>query len=494
MPFSSSQVFPLRLPRPDRRALRRRVVRVVTVVTRRLMGPVAWRLFRASLPAHAFARPLREVFEALGATFIKVGQLVASAPGAFGEDVADEFRACLDTGRPVPIAEVHAAVELALGAPLASAFAEFEEAPIGCASIAVVHRARLHGGRRVAVKVLRPDIEAQVATDLRLMGPLFDFLAFRVGIPEAGQLVRMLDGFREQLAEELDLRNEVRAMVHHRALLARLELPMIVVPEPLPALSGQRVLTMEYLDGIPIDDVAGIAAHGLEPRPLLEQLVRAWFITALRDGTFHGDVHAGNLLLLHDGRVGVLDWGIVGRLDAHTHQFLRRSIEGALGDASAWDDVARELIAAYGPALRDSLGLDERGLARFSRAILEPMLTKPFGEASLGSFLAAIQGKVAEAEGRPVERTGVRGALARFRRQRRLHVGVEEHGGRGTAFDRGTFLLAKQLLYFERYGKMFLRDTSLLADRALIESLLRDPVGTDEAEPPRDTMAGGRPG
>jgi ubiquinone biosynthesis protein len=271
---------------------------------------------------------------------------------------------------PVPFDEVRGMVELALGAPLASAFAEFEEAPIGSASIAVVHRARLHGGRRVAVKVLRPDIEAQVATDLRLMGPLFDFLAFRVGIPEAGQLVRQLDGFREQLAEELDLRNEARAMIHHRELLAHLGLSMIVVPEPLPALSGQCVLTMEYLDGIPIDDVAGIAAHGLEPRPLLEQLVRAWFITALRDGTFHGDVHAGNLLLLHDKRVGVLDWGIVGRLDAHTHQFLRRSIEGALGDESAWDDVARELLAAYGPALIESLGLDERTLARFSRNIL----------------------------------------------------------------------------------------------------------------------------
>jgi predicted unusual protein kinase regulating ubiquinone biosynthesis (AarF/ABC1/UbiB family) len=473
VPFSSSQVFPLRLPQPDRRALRRRVTRVATVVTRHLAAPTVRRLFGGTSGAHAFARPLREIFEALGGTFVKIGQLVASAPGAFGEEVADEFRACLDTGTPVPFDDVRNAVELALGTPLASAFAEFEEPPIGSASIAVVHRARLHGGRRVAVKVLRPGIEAQVATDLRLMGPLFEFLAFRVGIPEAGQLVRQLDGFRQQLAEELDLRNEARAMIHHRELLAHLGLSLIVVPEPLPALSGQRVLTMEYLDGIPIDDVAGIAAHGLDPRPLLEQLVRAWFITALRDGTFHGDVHAGNLLVLHDGRVGVLDWGIVGRLDPHTHQFLKRSIEGALGDASAWDDVARELLAAYGPALIESLGLDERTLARFSQGILEPMLTRPFGEASLGSFLAAIQGKVAEAEGRPVERRSLRESLARFRRQRRLHVGVEQYGGRGTAFDRGTFLLAKQLLYFERYGKMFLRDTSLLADRALIESLLR---------------------
>lgn len=465
--------FPLRFPDSDARDLRRRAARILGVAARHLAPPAARRLLGAPLPPHAFARPLRDVFEALGATFVKIGQLVASSPGAFGDTVADEFRACLDTGPIVPFAGVRAAVELALGAPLADAFATFGETPIGRASIAVVHRASLHDGRSVAVKVLRPNIEAIVATDLRLMGPLFDVLAFRVGIPEAGQLVRMLDGFREQLAEELDLRNEARAMAHHRLLVAALDLPSIVVPEPLPAYSGQRVLTMEFLDGIPIDDLPGIAALGLQPRPLMEQLVRAWFITALRDGTFHADVHAGNVLLLRDGRVGVVDWGIVGRLDPPTHRFFRRTIEGALGDESAWDDVAADLIAAYGPALREGLGLDGAQLASFSRAVLEPMLTRPFGEASLGTFLAAIQGKIAQAEGRAVESGGLRGALTKWRRHRCLHVGVERHGGRGTAFDRGTFLLAKQLLYFERYGKMFLGDTSLLADRAFIESLLR---------------------
>src|SRR6185295_1377202 len=130
-------------------------------------------------------------------------------------------------------------------------------------------------------------------------------------------------------------------------------LPQVVIPEPFPALSGPRMLTMEYLDGVPIDDVARIAELGADPRPLIEQLVRGWFITALRDGTFHADVHAGNLLLLRDGRVGVVDWGIVGRLDARTHRFLRRTIEGALGDETAWDDIAADLLAAYGPALRD---------------------------------------------------------------------------------------------------------------------------------------------
>src|SRR6185369_10057123 len=263
-----------------------RAARIVAVAARELAVPVARRALGRLAEPHAFARPLRRMFQTLGVTFVKFGQLVASSPGVFGDAVADEFRACLDTGPAVPAAEVRAAIEVTLGAPVADAFLEVDDVPIGSASIAVVHAATRRDGRRVAIKVLRPGIEAMVATDLELMGPLLDFLAFRVGVPEAGQLVRMLDGFREQLAEELDLRNEARAMEHHRRLVAELGLHKIAIPATFPELSGQRVLTMEFLDGIPIDDVAGIAALGLAPRPLLEELIRGWFITALRDGTF----------------------------------------------------------------------------------------------------------------------------------------------------------------------------------------------------------------
>lgn len=486
------RAFPLPLPSVDGRDLRRRTARIAVTAARTLTVPLVRRALVRPQSPHAFARPLRMLFEDLGVTFVKFGQLVASSPGVFGEEVADEFRSCLDTGPLVAPALVRTAVETTLGAPLGEAFASFDDAPIGRASMAVVHRATLHDGRAVAVKVLRPGIETTVATDLRLMGPLLDVLAFRVGIAEAGQLVRMLDGFREQLAEELDLRNEARAMEHHRELVRALGLDRIVVPEPLPALSGQRVLTMDFLDGVPIDDHAGIARLGLDPRPLLDELVRAWFITALRDGTFHADAHAGNILMLRDGRVGVVDWGIVGRLDEPTQHFLRRTVEGALGDASAWDDIADAFLANYGPALIEGLGMDRGGLAEFSRSIVEPMLTRPFGEVSLGKFLAAWQGDVAEAEGRVVHPPTWRQRLARLRRQRDLHVGVARHGGRGTEFDRGTFLLAKQLLYFERYGKMFLGDTSLLADRAFFVRVL-GAGRLDGSDEPRSATAAAMP-
>ena len=254
-----------------------------------------------------------------------------------------------------------------------------------------------------------------------------------------------------------------------RALLAELGVREIVVPAIHPAHSGARVLTMEFLDGVPIDDLPAIGALGLDPRPLMEAVVRAWILITVREGSFHGDVHAGNLLLLRDGRLGVLDWGIVGRLDAETHRFFRRTLDAALGDESAWADVAAQLARAYGPALREQLGLGEPELAEFVRGVMEPLLTQRFGEASLGTFLSAVQGKSAPAR---AAGSSWRARLRRLRDQRRLHADIFAHGAVGSSFDRGTFLLGKQLMYFERYGKMFMADSSLLADRAFLGELL----------------------
>src|SRR5207245_6504649 len=133
---------------------------------------------------------------------------------------------------------------------------------------------------------------------------------------------------------------------------------------------------MEFLDGVPIDDLAGIAELGVDPRPLVEQTVRGWFLTAIRYGVFHGDVHAGNLMLLRDGRIAALDWGIVGQLDPDTHRFFGRIIEAALGDESARDEVAARLRQGYRPAL-GALGLDAAGIAPFVRGVVGPGVPPP---------------------------------------------------------------------------------------------------------------------
>ena len=367
---------------------------------------------------------------------------------------------------------------------LEEAFASFDPAPIGRASIAVVHRATLFDGRQVAVKVLRPNIEHLVATDLDLMEPLFELLARQTGAQLAGAIFQQLDGFRLQIGEEMDLRNEARALAHFGDLTAASSLDLIAVPEAYPELSGPNVLTMAYLDGVAIDDFAECERLGIDPAPLIEQLIKGFFLMTVRYKMFHGDVHAGNLLLLKDGRIGVIDWGIVGRLDAETHWFLCRMLAAVLGDDAAWDDVTGHLIRTYGPAIGEAMGMDEAQLAAFMRAMIEPVLLKPFGEVSFAEMMNATQVEVAKAHGVEFQKLTLRGLIKRIRLQRRIHKMALDGGGLMSDFDRGYFLLGKQLMYFERYGRLFLADRPILSDPEFIAELI-DQAG--ELEPPVTT-------
>lgn len=473
---SVPRVFPRELPATSRREVARRA-RQIGVVTTKHFAPLA---VRSALTRHlvpdAYARPLRRTFEELGATFMKFGQLIGSSPGMFGDKVAAEFRSCLDTGAPVPFDDVRRAVEADLGMALEDAFWSFSEVPIGRASISVVHKATTQDGRRVAVKVLRPGIEHQVARDLDLFQPLLEVVAKQTGEYAAGQLLAMFQGFRVQIGEELDLRNEARAMAHYRRLLAQVDLPRVTVPEVFPELSGSRVLTMEYLDGVPVDDLTAVAGYGYDPAPIVQEVIKGFLLTAIRWGTFHGDVHAGNLLLLPDGRIGVIDWGIVGRLDPETHQFFRTMIRAALGEQDAWPEIARHAIRMYGPVLEENLGMDATQTEAFLRMALEPLLTRPFGEVSLADLLSAPQRQVAEVKGLEETRLTLRAIYRRFKEQRRIRAAVEAHGVYDSDFDRGMFMLSKQLMYFERYGKVFLADVGLFEDEAFFRAALDAPT------------------
>lgn len=401
-------------------------------------------------------------FAELGATYVKFGQLVASAPSVFGQEVADEFRSLLDSGRAVSIDKVRHEVEHAVGAPLESVFSSFDRDPIGRASMAVVHRATLITGEDVAVKVLRPGIERKIAADLALMGWLLPRIAGRVEGAQTDMIGPMLDGLRGQLCEELDLRNEARVMDHFNDLLARIDLPDITIPRTYPELSDRRVLVMAYLDGVPIDDLSAIEDFGLDPTPLVTEIVKSFFLTAVRYGVFHGDVHAGNLLLLRDGHIGVLDWGIVGRLNDDSRAQLRSIIGAALGDERAWAEVIDHATEQIGPMIKHRFGLTDEQLPPMIRSVLEPLFTLPFGQVKLSTLLLGpdeLTGGDPTAAGSPADAPRIDPA----------------------GFDRNMMLLTKQLLYFERYGAMYLSEISLFEDRTFFEALLADGQDTPDA-------------
>jgi hypothetical protein len=209
---------------------------------------------------------------------------------------------------------------------------------------------------------------------------------------------------------------------------------------------------------VPIDDADRATMAGVDPGPLVEPVGQAWFMTALRGGIFHGDIHAGNILLLADGRVGLLDWGIVGRLEPDVHQLLRDIVAGALGDRTAWRAVAEAFAGQLGGAA-EQLGIDASMLAPMLEEMLGGVLTRPFGEVSFRDLVMAPMQRVQELRDADASLGG------QLRDLRRLD-------GEVPAFDRGMSLLARQLAYFERYGKLYLPDRPLLADEAFFRSVL----------------------
>jgi predicted unusual protein kinase regulating ubiquinone biosynthesis (AarF/ABC1/UbiB family) len=261
-------------------------------------------------------------------------------------------------------------------------------------------------------------------------------------------------------------------MVHFRRLQNEFDLKMMAVPEPYVELSGRNVLTMEFFDGVPIDDLARVADLGHDPTPLVQEVMRAFFLTTVRWGAFHGDVHAGNMMLLRDGRIGVIDWGIVGRLDPSTHRFFISLLSAAMGNEEAWPVVTKHITDVYGPAIGEAVGLSGDDLTAFFRSILEPALNRPFGEISLAGIMQTIQLQMAKAQGVEAHQRSVRAIVRRLRTQRRVRRMADQSGGLMSEFDRGTFLLAKQLMYFERYGHMFVSEVPILNDRAFITQLL----------------------
>jgi ubiquinone biosynthesis protein len=425
-----------------------RAIFVLSVVVRNL-GVVGLRLVaRRPAPATAVAPRLHATFSRLGGVYIKFGQLLGSAPSIFGPAVAAEFRDMLDQGNPVPFSKLVSTLEHEWGRPLYDVVETIDPRPVGCASLAVVYRATLRSGEDVALKILRPGIEAHVAVDMGLLQPLAAIVARRFGIGEAEPAVRLLDGLARQLSEELDLTREAAAIDAARLGMEADPRGRLSVPGVHHDWTTRRVLVTDFVDGIAIDDALTLRSRGIDSVALTTDLVQWWFACAL-SGSFHADLHAGNLLVTNDGHLYVIDWGITAQLNDVSGRFLRRVIEAALGDESGWADALPPLLATWDRPP----GMTEDELAAMVRGILTAVLTMPFGDVDLTGLVIVPERGAGEA---PTNREDAKEWLA----------------GDGTDFERHTTVLLKQLLYFERYGKLYIPDRSLLHDRDYFVNLL----------------------
>jgi ubiquinone biosynthesis protein len=299
--------------------------------THRLGDLLPWReklVLEDGAAPSARGQHLREMLDELGPTFVKFGQLLSMRPDIVPPDIAAELRGLQDDVSPVPYAAVERLIQEDFGLSVERLFLEFEPVPIAAASIGQVHRATLPNGRRVAVKVQRPDAPRQIEADLVLLYQAARLAKERVRALDFIDARGLVDEFARSIRQELDYRLEARNAESFRRNFAGS--PHVRVPKVYWTYTSNRVLTLELLAGTQLADV-DVASYTLEERRSLAYLItEAWMTMIFRHGFFHGDPHPANVLLVAKDQIGLVDFGLAGKLtDEDMSRLTRLFIDAA---------------------------------------------------------------------------------------------------------------------------------------------------------------------
>jgi len=415
------------------------------------------------------ARALRRLFERLGATYIKLGQFIASSPTLFPEAYVREFQKCLDQTKSLPFSVIKKTVEAELGRPLTSLFRSFNSTPLASASVAQVHAAVLPNGDEVVVKVQKPGVQQVMEVDLGFLYIAAKVLEFLNPEVARTSLVDIIGEIRTSMLGELDFNQELKNQDIFRAFLKENNLEGIATaPKTYPQFSGQKVLTMERFFGVPLIDLEGIRSYSSNPEGTLINALNVWALSVRNCELFHADVHAGNLLVLKDGRIGFIDFGIVGRVPPK----IWTAVENLGTTFTANDDLgmARALIAMGATDVQ----VDERRLAD--------------GIANVLSKIGGLQPEVV------VRGRGDGGVTA--------EVGVDENqitdlvleivkvtDDNGLKLPREFALLVKQALYFDRYTKLLAPELDPLQDERVNLGVRGNVYGERSSDSPRTSSS-----
>ena len=319
--------------------------------------------------ADALARDL----ESLGPTFVKLGQLLSTRVDLLPPAYLEALSRLQDSVEPVPFEEIKAVVEEDLGVRLSKAFSAFEERAVASASLGQVHRAALRDGRVVAVKVQRPGVAQQVAGDLEALDEIAEYLTAHTEAGKRYDLAGMVEEFRVAITAELDYVQEAKHLQIIGCNLAEFE--TIVVPQPVPGYTTTRVLTMDYVTGPKVTAISPVVRVELDHEALADTLVRAYLKQIVLDGVFHADPHPGNVLVTDEGRLALIDLGMIGRLSP---QMQERLLKLLLAISEGRGEEAAEVAVTLGEKLPD---FNEPG---FRRAI--GVLVGRIGHQSMADF------------------------------------------------------------------------------------------------------------
>jgi aarF domain-containing kinase len=378
---------------------------------------------------------LRMWCEDMGPTFIKFGQIIASSAGMFPDPYVKEFQKVLDRVKPFPFDDVRRTLDEELGAEKAAQLVELEPKQLASASIAQVHSAKLRDGTPVVIKVQRPGIHDRCMADMKLMRFLARIVARFKKNAELANPVGVVDDFTKTLTEELDFRKEAENLDRFNEIMRELGHKNIHAPVPHHEYTTRRVLVMTKFSGLRVDRFEEIKARGIDGESKLVDGLRAWFQCVVFYGFFHGDVHAGNLMLLDDDTIGFLDFGIVGRFDDKERYLVTDyMIAFASGNYRRLAEIIIEMSGA--PA-----DLDMEGFVKDLGDTYRPLLTLSFAEVNYADFLPGIQ------------RTATRHKMK---------------------MPNEFILITKQLLYFDRYAKALAPKLNVFTDPRLVLGMMQD--------------------
>lgn len=259
------------------------------------------------------AERIRLALEELGATFIKFGQVVSTRPDLVPADVIEELSKLQENVPPFASESAVALVERELGNPVEYLFAEFDREPLAAGSLGQVHRARHHDGTRLAVKIRRPHVVRDVERDLSLMCELAALVERHIPEAEIFDPVGLVQYFARTIRRELNFSREGRAIDEFSRLFRNDA--TLFVPAVYSEFTTDAVLTMEFIDGCRVDDLLGLQDIGISPHDVAANGARIFMKQAFELGLFHGDPHPGNIRVMHDGSIALLDYGMVGLLE-----------------------------------------------------------------------------------------------------------------------------------------------------------------------------------
>lgn len=304
-------------------------------------------LFKFGFPS---PRRLRLSLEELGPSFVKLGQLMSTRADLFPPEYIEEFKKLQDRVPPIPFHHVKGVIEKETGRPLGKIFAEFTTESVAAASIAQVHIARLFTGEKVAVKVVRPGIAKTIRDDIRLMYYLARRIEQSFDVGRIIGMVSVVEEFERVIFRELDMLIEAGSIEKFGYNFK--DDREIYIPKVHWDYTTRSVLVMEHIDGIKMDDVETIKASGIDPGEVALIGLRSFSKQLMKYGFFHADPHPGNTIVMHDGRVSLVDFGITGYLD---EEMMRRIANLFLGYAEHDYDLVMDALSDAGLVNEDAM-------------------------------------------------------------------------------------------------------------------------------------------